>query len=57
MRMHRVREFRPKAYPFNDTVCLQMGFARFSGTPDEADDFARQLVAAAAQVRREEAAG
>ncbi|MFN6549499.1 hypothetical protein ACP6C7_04135 [Mycolicibacterium septicum] len=53
MRMHRVREFGPRAYPYNDTVCLQMGFARFSGTPDEADDLARQLVAAAAQVRRE----
>lgn len=57
MKMHRVHQFTPAVRPFNDRVCMQLGFARYSATPQEAIDLAAQLVEVAEHVLREQETG
>jgi len=55
VRMHRVKDFKPTAWPTpgrpNKRVYIQCGWVRFTATADEAIVFAEQLITAAQEAR------
>lgn len=54
MRQHRAKDFAPRAWPTvgpDKRVFIECGFARYTATAEEAEEFARKLAAAAEEVR------